>query len=171
MRRPHFTPGRFLVLISVRGWVDPKAIVWLEGLRKFRKSTSSGHEAATVRLAAYCLIQLRYRPPLIEQWRGFLVVHMGDWTVLYKNVYALASHITSHTTHEQKAAERSHRVTLYTPVFIYHEKNLVIYYINHDIAYPLTHSQSSVLLENRQLCSYSRTSQGFMEHEDSLTCS
>jgi hypothetical protein len=30
------TPGRFLVLISVRRSVDPRAIVWLEGLGKLK---------------------------------------------------------------------------------------------------------------------------------------
>jgi hypothetical protein len=36
-----YPPGRFLVLISVRGLVDPRAIVWLEGLGQLKKGTST----------------------------------------------------------------------------------------------------------------------------------
>jgi hypothetical protein len=42
-------PGRFLVPIYVRGWVDPRVTVQLEGLGKLKKSTSSGLDPATFR--------------------------------------------------------------------------------------------------------------------------
>jgi hypothetical protein len=54
-------PRRFLVLISIRGWVDPRAIVRLEQFGQLRNPmTSSEMEPATFRLVAQCLNQLRY---------------------------------------------------------------------------------------------------------------
>jgi hypothetical protein len=37
-----YPPGRFLILFSVRGSIDPMAIVRLEGLGQLKKFTSSG---------------------------------------------------------------------------------------------------------------------------------
>jgi hypothetical protein len=47
-----YPSGRFLVLISVRERVDPRARVWLEGLHKLKKCTSLGLDPATFQLIA-----------------------------------------------------------------------------------------------------------------------
>jgi hypothetical protein len=57
-----YTPGIFLVLISVWGWVDPRVILRLEGLGKLKKSNNIiGIRTSTFRLVAQCLNQLCYR--------------------------------------------------------------------------------------------------------------
>jgi hypothetical protein len=45
-------PGRFLVLISIRGWIDPRVIVWLEEISKLKNPPHPGLEPEAFQLIA-----------------------------------------------------------------------------------------------------------------------
>jgi hypothetical protein len=51
-RRPLFTPRKISGRICVRGWVDPRAIMLLEGLGKLENQPHPGLETVTFRFVA-----------------------------------------------------------------------------------------------------------------------
>jgi hypothetical protein len=73
---------RFLLLISVRGWVDPRAIVRSEGLRKFEKIHLIGRWSRDLPVCGIVPQPLRYRvhgltPLFVNHWSTSLAVKWG----------------------------------------------------------------------------------------------
>jgi hypothetical protein len=93
IRTGHLYPQEvFLVLISVRGRVNPRVIELPEGLSQLRIPVAQSRiEPATFQLVGYCLNQLRHRVPPLKNRKYIKVLFkiQGKTFKFNDNIYQL----------------------------------------------------------------------------------